>query len=177
MRIIEVEERIPFLRDQLLKVWENSVRATHLFLSDAEIKDIKKYVPQALREVTHLLIAEDETGNPIAFMGVDGARLEMLFVAPEERGKHRTVCHPRTDSKRTESTGTGILRTHGISGLQKNGSRRTRKSLSAALHDPRINDSGLSDTTARRYGHRVPYRLEFSYRSIVKIRTCTWFRS
>ena len=87
MRIIEVEERIPFLRDQLLKVWENSVRATHLFLSDAEIKDIKKYVPQALREVTHLLIAEDETGNPIAFMGVDGARLEMLFVAPEERGK------------------------------------------------------------------------------------------
>ncbi len=187
MRIIEVEERIPFLRDQLLKVWENSVRATHLFLSDAEIKDIKKYVPQALREVTHLLIAEDETGNPIAFMGVDGARLEMLFVAPEERGKgigknllrngiERYAIRELTVNEQNPR-GTGILRTHGISGLQKNGSRRTRKSLSAALHDPRINDSGLSDTTARRYRHRVPYRLEFSYRSIVKIRTCTWFRS
>lgn len=34
-----------------------------------------------------MLIAEDETGRPAAFMGVEKGSLEMLFIAPEERGK------------------------------------------------------------------------------------------
>lgn len=87
MKIVEVKERSPDLIKGLLEVWENSVRATHLFLSDSEIQSIKKYVPQALNEVLHLLIAEDESGRPVAFMGVETGSLEMLFIAPEERGK------------------------------------------------------------------------------------------
>ena len=87
MKIVEVKERTPDLIKGLLEVWENSVRATHLFLSDSEIQSIKKYVPQALNEVLHLLIAEDESGRPVAFMGVETGSLEMLFIAPEERGK------------------------------------------------------------------------------------------
>ena len=87
MRITEVKNRTPALINCLLEVWENSVRATHLFLSDSEIRNIKEYVPQALREVAHLLIAEDEAGRPVAFMGVEKGSLEMLFIAPEERGK------------------------------------------------------------------------------------------
>ena len=87
MKIVEVKERSPDLIKGLLEVWENSVRATHLFLSDSEIQSLKKYVPQALNEVLHLLIAEDESGRPVAFMGVEAGSLEMLFIAPEERGK------------------------------------------------------------------------------------------
>lgn len=87
MKIVEVKKRTPDLIKGLLEVWENSVRATHLFLSDSEIQSIKKYVPQALNEVLHLLIAEDESGRPVAFMGVEAGSLEMLFIAPEERGK------------------------------------------------------------------------------------------
>ena len=87
MKIVEVKERTPDLIMHLLEVWDNSVRATHLFLSDSEIQSIKKYVPQALNEVLHLLIAEDESGRPVAFMGVEAGSLEMLFIAPEERGK------------------------------------------------------------------------------------------
>ena len=87
MRITEVKDRTPELINCLLEVWENSVRATHLFLSDSEIRNIKEYVPQALREVAHLLIAEDEAVRPVAFMGVEKGSLEMLFIAPEERGK------------------------------------------------------------------------------------------
>lgn len=87
MKIVEVKERSPDLIKGLLEVWENSVRATHLFLSDSEIQSIKKYVPQALNEVLHLLIAEDESGRAVAFMGVEAGSLEMLFIAPEERGK------------------------------------------------------------------------------------------
>lgn len=47
MKIYEVGARTPGLLGVLLKVWEDSVRATHFFLSDAEIKQIREYVPQA----------------------------------------------------------------------------------------------------------------------------------
>ena len=85
MKIYEVEERDSALVGELLDVWESSVRATHLFLSDAEVKRIKEYVPRALGGVEHLVVAETE--KPIAFMGVQDGRLEMLFVAAGERGR------------------------------------------------------------------------------------------
>lgn len=85
MRIYEVQDRNQPLLEFLLNVWERSVRATHLFLSDAEIKTIKAYVPQALADVEYLIVAE--TGDPIAFMGTQNGRLEMLFITPAERGK------------------------------------------------------------------------------------------
>lgn len=87
MEILEVADRPPELINQLLEVWENSVRATHLFLSEKEIKSIREYVPQALREIAHLMIAEDEAGCAAAFMGIEDGTLEMLFIAPKERGK------------------------------------------------------------------------------------------
>lgn len=87
MKIVEVKNRTPDLINQLLSVWEGSVRATHLFLSDSEIKSIKEYVPQALNGIAHLMIAEDDTGCPVAFMGIEEDSLEMLFISPEERGK------------------------------------------------------------------------------------------
>lgn len=85
MRLYEVQDRNQPLLDELLDIWEQSVRATHLFLSDAEVNAIRVYVPQALRSVEHLIAAEAE--RPIGFMGVQNGRLEMLFLTPEERGK------------------------------------------------------------------------------------------
>ncbi len=87
MRIVETTNRTPDLIERLLAVWESSVRVTHLFLSDDEIKSIKEYVPQALNGIAHLVIAEDETDCPVAFMGIESGTLEMLFISPEERGK------------------------------------------------------------------------------------------
>ncbi|WP_182187268.1 GNAT family N-acetyltransferase [Pectinatus frisingensis] len=86
MRIIEIKERTILLIDQLTEVWEKSVRTTHLFLSDSEIEDIKKYVPQALNGIAHLIVTEKDNKCPIAFMGVEEQKLEMLFITPEERG-------------------------------------------------------------------------------------------
>lgn len=68
-------------------VWEESVRATHLFQPDTEIKQIREYIPEALNGVAHLIVAERESGEPVAFMGVENNRLEMLFLSPGERGK------------------------------------------------------------------------------------------
>ena len=85
MRIREAQNRSPQLIEELLNIWEASVRATHLFLSDAEVKNIREYVPQALDGTAHLIVAEAE--KTVAFMGIQNSRLEMLFIAPQERGK------------------------------------------------------------------------------------------
>ncbi len=87
MKIFEVTDRNLLLMERLLEVWESSVKATHLFLSENEIENIKKYVPQALKEIPHLLIAENENQLPVGFMGISEQRLEMLFISSEERGK------------------------------------------------------------------------------------------
>ena len=87
MKEIKKEERNETLTKELLNVWENSVRATHKFLSNEEILEIKKYVPQALSGVSYLIIETDENENPIAFMGIEENKLEMLFVKNSERGK------------------------------------------------------------------------------------------
>ena len=87
MKIFEVKERTQELVNTLLEVWENSVKATHLFLSDNEIEKIKEYVPQALKEVAHLIIIENENNIPIAFMGIEGTKLGMLFIKNSERRK------------------------------------------------------------------------------------------
>ena len=85
MKIYEVENRKELI-NILLEIWEDSVRATHLFLNNEEINNIKKYVPQALIEVSHLIVLENEN-NIIAFMGITDQNLEMLFVKNNKRGK------------------------------------------------------------------------------------------
>ncbi len=87
LKIIEGKDRTTPLIEQLLKVWESSVKATHLFLSEGEIENIKKYVPHALKEIPFLIIAEDENQIPVGFMGIAEQHLEMLFISHEERGK------------------------------------------------------------------------------------------
>ena len=87
MKITEAANRNQNVINHLINVWEASVRATHLFLSDDEINRIKAYVPQALAAAAHLVTAENENGAPVAFMGIEDGSLEMLFISPEERGK------------------------------------------------------------------------------------------
>lgn len=87
MKIVEVFDRTEILIKQLLLVWEDTVKATHTFLSDEEIEKIKEYVPQALKGISHLIIAIDENENPVAFMGIEENKLEMLFIKNNQRGK------------------------------------------------------------------------------------------
>ena len=89
MNIVDINKnkRTQKLIEQLLQVWECSVKATHLFLSEKKIENIKQYIPQALKEVGYLTVFENENKNPVAFMGIENHKLEMLFVAAHERGK------------------------------------------------------------------------------------------
>lgn len=79
-------ERPPALVSALAALWERSVRASHDFLTEEEIRRIGGYVPEALRAVPVLVTAETE-GKPVGFMGLDGEKLEMLFLEPDSRGQ------------------------------------------------------------------------------------------
>ena len=87
MNLIEANNRSELLIKQLLEVWEDSVKATHTFLSNKEIENIKKYVPHTLKNIPYLIIAKNKNDIPVAFMGIDGQKLEMLFIKNNERSK------------------------------------------------------------------------------------------
>lgn len=71
---------------ELTEVWGRSVRATHGFLTEAEIRRIRGYVPHALAEVPYLVAAEEKGRYPV-FLGASEGMLRMLCLASEERGK------------------------------------------------------------------------------------------
>lgn len=87
MHLKIVEERPEPLVETLVTIWESSVRATHYFLSEPEIARIKEYVPSFIEAIPTLLVAEDDNGHALAFMGIEDGRLEMLFVSAETRGQ------------------------------------------------------------------------------------------
>lgn len=117
MQLYEVQERTPQLSADLVSLWEASVRATHYFLSDIEISQIKSYVPSALQAVEHLILATTDSGKPAAFMGIENHRLEMLFLSPSERGKglgrmlleygmqHYRVCEVTVNEQNPQAVG------------------------------------------------------------------------
>jgi putative acetyltransferase len=72
---------------QVLEVWEASVRATHHFLSEADIQFLKPLIPDALAEVTQLFGVRDGAGLVIGFAGVEKDMVEMLFLHPAWRGQ------------------------------------------------------------------------------------------
>ena len=88
MKIYEFkDERTGKIITNLVDIWENSVRATHSFLTSKEIDRIKEYVPKAIENVEHLIIAYNNRDSSIAFMGVENKKIEILFVKNNERGK------------------------------------------------------------------------------------------
>ena len=87
----KVEGQISCVRPEdfprILEVWEASVRATHTFLSEADIQFIKPLVPDAIASVPHLACMRDVSDHVVGFIGVEGMKVEMLFVHPTFRGQ------------------------------------------------------------------------------------------
>ena len=53
---------------------------------EEDIRSLAVYVPQALAQVPVLVVAFSDQGIPVGFMGIDGTRLEMLFLSPDVPG-------------------------------------------------------------------------------------------
>jgi len=71
---------------RLVEVWEASVRATHHFLREADIERFRTVVRDDLFDALPLFCVRDRDEVLVAFSGVDGGRLEALFVHPDWRG-------------------------------------------------------------------------------------------
>ena len=87
IKIFEIKERNELILQNLLMIWEDSVKATHLFLSNNEINNIKKYVLPALENVPVLLGVKNKDDELVGFMGIGNNVLEMLFLSNKSRGQ------------------------------------------------------------------------------------------
>jgi putative acetyltransferase len=74
-------------RDELIDVWERSVRATHDFLKPGEIDKIKILVLGIDFNSFDVYCIFDDEDKMVGILGVADKKLEMLFLAPESIGK------------------------------------------------------------------------------------------
>jgi putative acetyltransferase len=72
---------------QVVAVWEASVRATHHFVSEADIQIFRPLVQDALPDLKEFVGVRDLNGRVAGFMGVVDQKVEMLFLSPEARGQ------------------------------------------------------------------------------------------
>ncbi len=74
-------------RNEIIEVWESSVRATHLFLSETDIEFYKSLVKDINFNEFEVYCAFSDKNQLIGFMGIAEQKLEMLFLKPEYIGK------------------------------------------------------------------------------------------
>ena len=78
---IRKEQRDTALTEALAYLWERSVRASHNFLKECDIANLKPYVKEALQAVGTLLVARSGQ-ECAAFCGIQDSKIEMLFLSP-----------------------------------------------------------------------------------------------
>ena len=72
---------------EMLNVWENSVRATHDFITEEDIEFFKPIImAQAFPAVT-LRCVKNESGSIVGFVGTHESKIEMLFILDVVRGQ------------------------------------------------------------------------------------------
>lgn len=82
---IDVVEQSEYLA--LIEIWEASVRATHHFLTEGDIQELKPMILEQYFDAVDLRCAKSNNGEILGFCGVHDGNIEMLFIAPEMRGK------------------------------------------------------------------------------------------
>ena len=74
--------------DELIQLWEASVRSTHHFLTEDDIQYYKPLIRNKYFRAVELYIIRDRKTEQItAFMGLSDELIEMLFVHPDEQRK------------------------------------------------------------------------------------------
>ena len=72
--------------EELTDVWEASVRATHDFLPDSYIQQLRQLVKDQYLDAVMLICCKDPVSKRISgFAGVAAGKVEMLFIHPHFR--------------------------------------------------------------------------------------------
>jgi len=78
----------PADHETLLDRWLTSVRATHTFVSAADIESLIPEVRHYLGSgESQIWVACEDTGAIMGFMGLSGSKMEALFLAPQFHGR------------------------------------------------------------------------------------------
>ena len=78
-----IRSELPADHGRLLGIWLNSVRATHHFLTEADIQSLLPEVRDvALPNLEEILVLCDDDDVAVGFMGLHGPSLEALFIDP-----------------------------------------------------------------------------------------------
>ncbi|MED7670400.1 GNAT family N-acetyltransferase [Pseudomonas moraviensis subsp. stanleyae] len=73
--------------EELTRVWEASVRATHQFLPDSYIELLRNLVLTRYLDAVMLICTKDPQQRITGFAGVAAGKIEMLFIDPDHRGR------------------------------------------------------------------------------------------
>ena len=79
---IENSARTPEFTAGLLGIWEASVRASHHFLTEEDIRSLRPQAEEAIRQI-ETLWAVDCDDVRIGFVGIQSGKIEMLFLHPD----------------------------------------------------------------------------------------------
>ncbi|MBY0419767.1 MAG: GNAT family N-acetyltransferase, partial [Pararheinheimera sp.] len=71
---------------KLLEIWEASVRATHDFLKEEDLQELKPLILEQYFDAVDLRCAKNSQGEILGFCGVHDGAIEMLFISPDARG-------------------------------------------------------------------------------------------
>ncbi len=73
--------------DEIVEVWEASVRATHDFLKEEDILFFKPLILNEFLRNVKLFCVRNGASGIAGFLGVSDDKVEMLFIHPNARGK------------------------------------------------------------------------------------------
>lgn len=73
--------------EELLTIWENSVRATHTFVTEEDIQYFKPLIVNEYFDAVQLFCSRDNSQKINGFIGVVDDKVEMLFVDACVRGQ------------------------------------------------------------------------------------------
>ncbi|MCR9262975.1 MAG: acetyltransferase [Flavobacteriaceae bacterium] len=86
-----MKQKIDIIRkteyQEVVQLWESSVRATHHFLKEEDIEYFKPLILNTYLDAVELRCMRNDENNILGFLGVAEQNLEMLFIDPEHRGK------------------------------------------------------------------------------------------
>ncbi|WJQ83087.1 GNAT family N-acetyltransferase [Brevibacillus brevis] len=73
--------------DKLVDIWYRAVCQTHNFLTDKDIQFYLHIVQNGALQAVEVWVELNGNKEPTGFIGLDGTKIEMLFVDPEYHGQ------------------------------------------------------------------------------------------
>lgn len=79
---MRIRKAQPEDQSALFSIWEQSVRASHDFLSEQDIQSLMPIVRDQALPNLEVWVLCDAASAPIGFIGLDDNKLEALFISP-----------------------------------------------------------------------------------------------